>query len=213
MEIPVRDKLHQSTEKGWEAGTMTRTEARWGCFLPDLTRLASGASTTSLPLSISSISLAIASQRKNNLLSKVKKQQGGIGVQAFKLDERLENDSVLVTRIGLCQLRLMNDSRWPWLILVPQRPDISELFELTPLDQTMLTFETNLAAEALKKALKPAKINVAAIGNIVRQLHVHVIARYENDGNWPGPVWGFGQRQPYADDARAALMKTVLDAL
>src|SRR4051812_40436588 len=119
-------------------------------------------------------------------------------VAAFKLDDRLGNDSVLITNVGLCQLRLMDDCRWPWLILVPQRPGISELFELTPLDQTMLTFETNLVAEALKKAKQPVKINVAAIGNIVRQLHVHVIARYENDANWPGPVWGFGERLSYA---------------
>lgn len=134
-------------------------------------------------------------------------------MQAFKLDQRLENDSALITKIGLCQLRLMNDSRWPWLILVPQRPDVSELFDLTPLDQTMLTFETNLVAVALKNATAPTKINIAAIGNIVRQLHVHIIARYENDQNWPGPVWGFGQRRPYADAARAALMKTISDAL
>lgn len=134
-------------------------------------------------------------------------------VTPFKLDDRLGNDSALITNVGLCQLRLMDDCRWPWLILVPQRAGISELFELTPLDQTMLTFETNLVAEALKKARQPVKINVAAIGNIVRQLHVHVIARYENDANWPGPVWGFGQRQPYAAADRAAFMKTMLDAL
>ena len=134
-------------------------------------------------------------------------------MKAFELDERLRNDSALITNIGLCQLRLMNDSRWPWLILVPQRPDIAEMFELAPLDQAMLTFETNLVAEALKNAKRPVKINVAAIGNIVRQLHVHVIARYENDANWPGPVWGFGERRPYAPADRAAFMKTMLDAL
>ena len=134
-------------------------------------------------------------------------------MKAFELDERLRNDSALITNIGLCQLRLMNDSRWPWLILVPQRPDIAEMFELAPLDQAMLTFETNLVAEALKNAKRPVKINVAAIGNIVRQLHVHVIARYENDANWPGPVWGFGERLSYAPADKAAFMKTMLDAL
>ena len=134
-------------------------------------------------------------------------------MNAFELDERLKNDSALITNIGLCQLRLMNDRRWPWLILVPQRPAICELFDLTPLDQAMLTFETNLVAEMLKKATQPVKINVAAIGNIVRQLHVHVIARYENDANWPGPVWGFGERQPYEHAERAALVKLILDAL
>ncbi|MDB5526064.1 MAG: diadenosine tetraphosphate hydrolase [Rhizobium sp.] len=134
-------------------------------------------------------------------------------MKAFKLDERLMNDSALLTNIGLCQLRLMNDSRWPWLILVPQRPDIAEMFELAPLDQAMLTFETNLVAEALKKATQPAKINIAAIGNIVRQLHVHIIARYENDTNWPGPVWGFGQRQPYGEQQKTAFAKLILDSL
>lgn len=134
-------------------------------------------------------------------------------MRAFELDERLDKDSFPITTVGLCQLRLMNDSRWPWLILVPQRADISELFELTPLDQAMLTFETNLVAEALNKAVRPVKINVAAIGNIVRQLHVHVIARFEDDPNWPGPVWGFGARLPYGEAAKAAMVKTVLDAL
>ena len=131
----------------------------------------------------------------------------------FTLDSRLEKDSLLVTRIGLCQLRLMNDSRWPWLILVPQRPGVSEMFELAPLDQAMLTFETNLVAEMFKKVKAAEKINVAAIGNMVRQLHVHVIARYENDANWPGPVWGYGDRQPYADTEKKALVKSILDAL
>ena len=70
----------------------------------------------------------------------------------FRPDERLARDSDLLTKIGLCELRLMKDSRWPWLVLVPQRPDVSEIFDLTPLDQTMLTFETTLVAEALKKS-------------------------------------------------------------
>jgi diadenosine tetraphosphate (Ap4A) HIT family hydrolase len=134
-------------------------------------------------------------------------------VNAFKLDERLRNDTFLIANIGLCQLRLMNDSRWPWLILVPQRADITEMFELAPLDQAMLTFETNLVADALKRSKGAVKINVAAIGNIVRQLHVHIIARYENDANWPGPVWGFGERQPYAEADKSAFAKLILDAI
>lgn len=72
-------------------------------------------------------------------------------LETFRLDDRLARDSVLVTRLGLCELRLQNDSRWPWLVLVPQRDDVSELFDLTPLDQAMLTFETNLVAAALKE--------------------------------------------------------------
>ncbi|MBX9457456.1 MAG: HIT family protein [Rhizobium sp.] len=135
------------------------------------------------------------------------------GVAAFELNERLSGDSMFVVTLGLCQLRLMDDRRWPWLILVPQRPAIEELFELKPLDQALLTFETNLAAEALKKTTAATKINVGALGNIVRQLHVHVIARHEDDPNWPGPVWGFGSREPYGADEKTALIEKMLKAI
>ena len=131
----------------------------------------------------------------------------------FHLDERIVRDSDLLTKIGLCELRLMKDGRWPWLMLVPQRADVSEVFDLTPLDQTMLTFETTLVAEALKKVTGATKINVAAIGNIVRQLHVHVIARSEGDANWPGPVWGFGTAEPRSTEETKALSAKILDAL
>ena len=103
----------------------------------------------------------------------------------FKLDRRLESDSDRVIQTGLCDLRLSKDARWPWLILVPRRTDISEVFELTPLDQVLLTFETEMVASALKKITGATKINIGALGNIVRQLHVHVIARFEGDANWP----------------------------
>ncbi len=131
----------------------------------------------------------------------------------FELDVRLETDSEHVIWLGLCELRLMNDSRWPWLILVPQRPGIEEIHDLTPLDQAMLTFETNLVAQGLKKSTGCIKINTGALGNVVRQLHVHVVARNQGDAAWPGPVWGHGPRVPYrrselhriADTVRAAL--------
>ena len=132
---------------------------------------------------------------------------------AFELNERLRADSEFVADLGLCQLRLMDDRRWPWLLLVPQRPGIEELFELKPLDQALITFETNLAAEALKKVTDATKVNVGALGNIVRQLHVHVIARRENDANWPGPVWGFGTREPYGADDKKALIEKIVKAL
>ena len=131
----------------------------------------------------------------------------------FHLDERIVRDSDLLTKIGLCELRLMKDGRWPWLMLVPQRPDVSEVFDLTPLDQTMLTFETTLVAETLKNVTGAQKINVAAIGNIVRQLHVHVIARSEGDANWPGPVWGFGTAEPRSAEETKAFSAKILDAL
>jgi diadenosine tetraphosphate (Ap4A) HIT family hydrolase len=120
------------------------------------------------------------------------------GVRAgFVLDNRLEADSEQLMWLGLCELRVMNDQRWPWLLLVPQRPGAEEIHDLTPLDQAMLTFETNMVAQALKSVTGCTKINSAALGNIVRQLHVHVIARSEGDPGWPGPVWGYGKREPY----------------
>lgn len=131
----------------------------------------------------------------------------------FELDERLARDSVSLTKLGLCDLRLSRDSRWPWLILVPQRPGLTELFEMTPLDQAMLTFEQTLVAAALKKATGADKINIAAIGNIVRQVHVHVVARFEGDANWPGPIWGFGQAVPYDDDGQRKITASFLEAL
>lgn len=131
----------------------------------------------------------------------------------FSLDARLEADSEPLMWLGLCELRAMNDRRWPWLILVPQRPAIEEVHDLTPLDQAMLTFEVNMVAQALKGATGCAKINTGALGNIVRQLHIHVVARSEGDPGWPGPVWGQGPREPYkradfhrfAETIRAAL--------
>jgi diadenosine tetraphosphate (Ap4A) HIT family hydrolase len=117
--------------------------------------------------------------------------------RGFILDRRLNSESEPVIWLGLCELRVMNDRRWPWLVLVPHRTGVEELFELTPLDQTMITFEVNLVGQALKEQTGCTKINVAALGNMVRQLHVHIVARAEGDPNWPGPVWGHGLREPY----------------
>jgi diadenosine tetraphosphate (Ap4A) HIT family hydrolase len=133
-------------------------------------------------------------------------------VQPFILDERLGRDSESILKLGLCDLRLARDSRWPWLILVPQRPDVSEIFDLTPLDQAVLTFEQVTVGAALKKATGAEKINIAAIGNIVRQLHVHVVARFENDPNWPGPIWGFETAVPYEEEAFQAMKSRILEA-
>ncbi|ARM86507.1 HIT family hydrolase domain-containing protein [Rhizobium sp. CIAT894] len=134
-------------------------------------------------------------------------------MNAFELDPRLENDSVSIMITGLCDLRLSRDARWPWLILVPRRADITEIFELTPLDQVLLAFETELVAKALKQVTGAAKINIGALGNIVRQLHVHVIARFEGDANWPGPVWGFGRAEPYEDGKRDEFTEKLREAL
>ena len=125
----------------------------------------------------------------------------------FSLDPTLAADTIPVADIGLCQLLLMNDSRFPWLILVPQRADVVEMHELSPLDQTMLTFETVTVSEHLKQMTDCHKVNVAALGNQVRQLHVHVIARNPGDAAWPKPVWGSGSASPYEAKAAEAFIE------
>ncbi|BDA82674.1 hypothetical protein Sa4125_02160 [Aureimonas sp. SA4125] len=127
-------------------------------------------------------------------------------MRGFALDPRLARDTLPVMALGLCDLRLMNDSRWPWLILVPKRPGITEMHDLTPLDQAMLTFETSLVAGCMKIMLKAAKLNIGMLGNVVPMLHLHIIARQPGDTNWPGPAWGVGTAQPYPDDEAMRLV-------
>ncbi len=134
-------------------------------------------------------------------------------MSTFTLDERLERDGIPIASIGLCQLRLMNDRRWPWLILIPQRDGVSEIIDLSPLDQTMLTFEAAMVATALKKVTRAEKINIGALGNIVRQLHVHIIARRAGDPNWPGPVWGFGKAEPWPEADHQVFAARILENL
>ena len=115
----------------------------------------------------------------------------------FSLDQRLENDSRLIGQFNLCAVRLIDDKRWPWLILIPMRAGAIEIHDLSDQDQQLLTTETAMAARTLQQLTNPEKINTGALGNIVRQLHIHVVARQDGDANWPGPVWGFGTRVPY----------------
>ena len=107
-----------------------------------------------------------------------------------KLHDQLAKDSIAVCQWGLSELRLINDLRFTWLILVPQRENVAEWFELDDQDQQILHQETMRAARMLKAKTNCTKINIGAIGNVVRQLHVHVIARFEGDACWPRPVWG-----------------------
>ena len=129
------------------------------------------------------------------------------------LDPRIERDSEPLMWLGLCELRLMNDSRWPWLILVPQRPGAVEIHDMTPLDQAMLSFETTMVAQALKRVTQCGKINIAAIGNVVPQLHVHVVARNEGDPGWPGTVWGAGPREAYRREDLHKFVAAIRSAL
>ncbi len=114
--------------------------------------------------------------------------------------------------LALCSLRLMNDRRWPWLILVPRIAGACEVHDLQETDQTLIAHESASVGRALSQVTACEKINTANIGNIVRQLHVHVIARKSGDANWPGPVWGHGVRDPYGKDAAAALITGIKSA-
>lgn len=131
----------------------------------------------------------------------------------FSLDERLARDSQSILELSLCDVRLSKDSRWPWLTLVPRRANVSEVFDLSQEDQQLLWAEQVMVAKALQSATHATKINIAAIGNVVRQLHVHVVARFEGDANWPGPIWGFGVAEPYSDIAFDAMKTKILGVL
>ncbi len=112
----------------------------------------------------------------------------------FVLDPRLAADTHTVASLPLCDVRLMDDARWPWLVLVPRRAGLVEIADLHGDEQAVLWQEVNRAAAALRAVTPCDKLNLGALGNIVRQLHVHVIARVEGDAAWPGPVWGHGAR-------------------
>jgi len=131
-------------------------------------------------------------------------------VTGFELSPRLAGDSIFLTDWPLCQLRLMDDARFPWLILVPRRPGLEEWTELSSADQVALSAEIAQAGRGLARMFAPKKLNVGALGNIVRQMHVHVIARFETDAAWPGPVWGQGERVPYKVPARISLCTELL---
>ena len=117
----------------------------------------------------------------------------------FALDSRLQQDCLLVGDFPLCRLLLMNDSNYPWFILVPRREEVSELFQLDADDQRQLWREATLLAETLKDTFAADKMNVATLGNVVNQLHMHVIVRRREDAAWPAPVWGRHPAQPYSE--------------
>jgi diadenosine tetraphosphate (Ap4A) HIT family hydrolase len=117
----------------------------------------------------------------------------------FTLHPTLARDTVEVARLPLCRMLLMNDRRFPWLILVPEREGVREIHELSPADRTTLIEEIALGSKTLERLFRADKLNVGALGNIVPQLHVHVVARAAGDPAWPGPVWGSGPAVPYEE--------------
>lgn len=131
---------------------------------------------------------------------------------SFSLHPRLAADCHVIADWPLSRVLLLEDARYAWLVLVPRRANAVEIHKLAPADQAQLMVEIARAATALDAVAPSDKINVGALGNLVPQLHVHVIARRKDDFAWPGPVWGAGQAVPYADAARAALTASLLAA-
>ena len=127
----------------------------------------------------------------------------------FTLDTRLDQDTWLIGDLPLCRLLLSNDSNYPWFILVPRREGISELFQLDDDDQKLMWSETTTLARVLKELFGAHKMNVATLGNVVSQLHMHVIVRYRTDAAWPAPVWGKLPAKPYAE-AQVSEMRSKL---
>lgn len=121
--------------------------------------------------------------------------------EEFSLHQRLTADTIAVGDLALCRVLLMNDANYPWLILVPRRPHIREVFELSVGEQGLLWGEVTDVGEKLMQAFDGHKLNIAALGNQVPQLHVHVIVRQETDPAWPGPVWGAVPAEAYPEDA------------
>jgi len=131
----------------------------------------------------------------------------------FELDPRLAADTEDLGMLGLCQVLLMRDARYPWLILVPAKPDLVEISDLGPEDRAILMDEVTVSGTTLAGLYRPEKINTGALGNIVRQLHVHIVARNTGDPAWPGPVWGHSAAEPYDVAALEVRIKEIRRSL
>ncbi|WP_421780846.1 HIT domain-containing protein [Kiloniella litopenaei] len=128
----------------------------------------------------------------------------------FALHERLEADTLFIKDLTHSRVLLMNDSQYPWLILVPRYSNLRDLHDLSKVQLAEVMEEVRLVSDILVEEFKAFKINVAALGNMVPQLHIHVIARYEDDPAWPGPVWGVHPAKAY-DSNKAKALKVILE--
>ena len=115
----------------------------------------------------------------------------------FQLHPRLKEDCIAVGRFDLCQLLMMNDSQYPWFILVPEKAGLTEIYQLGKAERQILTEESSYLAENLAALYQADKMNIAAIGNLVPQLHIHHVVRYQTDKAWPAPIWGKFTAVPY----------------
>ncbi len=131
----------------------------------------------------------------------------------FALHPRLEADTLPVGDLPLCRVTLVDDARFPWLVLVPRRDGLRELFDLTAAERALLIEEVAETGRVLQNLTGATKMNVGAIGNRVSQLHLHVVARFEADLAWPAPVWGFGQAEPYPPTLASSFIEALSSAL
>lgn len=134
----------------------------------------------------------------------------------FTLDPRLQQDTLYIAEFSLCKVLLMNDARYPWVILVPKVTGLTEIFQLDEAGQQQLMVESNFVAQKLKQVIQADKMNVAALGNVVSQLHIHHVARFIQDDTWPAPVWGKGEAIAYTQaesDAVISLLKSEFSSL
>jgi len=115
----------------------------------------------------------------------------------FFVDPVIENNSIFIKNLGLSALYVKNDKENPWFVLVPRKANATEIIDLTHEEQSALMEEITIVSEFIKEHYEPYKLNIGALGNIVKQLHIHVIARYPNDRAWPGPIWGTSTTMEY----------------
>jgi diadenosine tetraphosphate (Ap4A) HIT family hydrolase len=132
---------------------------------------------------------------------------------SWLLDPRLEHDSVMLGELALCRVLLSADANYPWLILVPRRPGVVEIIDLEAVDQGMLMTEIARTAHALKRVTRCHKLNIAALGNSVPQLHVHVVARFRDDAAGARPIWGAVPARAYDEAQRARLAAALREAI
>jgi len=132
---------------------------------------------------------------------------------AFTLDPRLEKSSVFICDWNLSHVRLSHNAAFPWLLLMPRREELSEIIDLSETDQEELLREIRFASHALKRLFDPTKLNVASIGNMVPQLHIHIVARFDTDEAWPGPIWNSGVKKDYEPDRLAATVEMLQQEL
>lgn len=131
----------------------------------------------------------------------------------FQLHPQLHEDCLNLGRFALCHLLLHRDANYPWFILVPDRIEVTEIYQLSQQDQNQLMQESTLLSKALVDAFAPDKLNVAALGNVVPQLHIHHIVRYKKDAAWPAPIWGHSPAKSYDDEALKAMVARFMRAM